>query len=504
MQFFTEAAAKLPAVRELRLALQKGISPVSLTGAAHIHRAQILLTVSQDAPVLAVVADESAARQLCEDINFMAGERAAYPYPAKELNFLDAAGISREYEQLRLTALSALCAGKCRVIAASAEAVMQYTMPQEMLRERTLHLRIGESYDLNTLTEKLTAMGYLRCEQVDAPAQFSVRGAIFDIFSPQNPLPVRMEFWGDEIDSMAWFEPETQRRTEITEEAEVIPALEALPEPALLAERIRLLAKAVRGRQAAAVKESMNADAERLESGVSLQNCDKYFPLIYPQPATVFDYFRGGIALCETGALLDAWQGLQARYTEDVRLMLEEGTLCRQLADCYLDANTVLSRAKACPLVCMNAFLSSTGSFQFQKMLSVEATQNAPWGGSTRILTEDLEELCKRGYRVMVCGGTEKTLPILQQDLQNSGIRCSIAGADSECGKGEVLLMRSGLSATPALRRARRRARCSKSAASKRDRKSVRFRRFPRVIMWFMQHMASGGSRASKSSKWKG
>ena len=70
MQFFTEAAAKLPAVRELRLALKKGISPVSLTGAANIHRAQILLTVSQDAPVLAVLPDESAVRQLCEDINF--------------------------------------------------------------------------------------------------------------------------------------------------------------------------------------------------------------------------------------------------------------------------------------------------------------------------------------------------------------------------------------------------------------------------------------------------
>lgn len=446
MQFFTEAAAKLPAVRELRQALSKGHSPISLTGAAHIHRAQILLAVSQDAPVLAVVPDESAARQLCEDINFMAGERAAFPYPAKELNFLDAAGISREYEQLRITALSALCAGRCRVIAASAEAVMQYTMPKEVLTARTLHIRHGESYDQNALIESLTTLGYLRCEQVDAPAQFSVRGAIFDIYSPQNPLPVRMEFWGDEIDSMAWFEPETQRRTEITDEAEIVPAVETLPDAAALAEKIRQLSKTVRGKHAAELKESLNADADKLESGVSLLNIDRYFPLIYDQSATVFDYFQGGIALCETGSLLDAWQGLQARYTEDVKLMLEDGVLCRQLAEYYLDANTVLSRAKERPLVCMNAFLSSTNSFQFQKMLSIEATQNAPWGGSTRILTEDLQELCKRSYRVMVCGGTEKTLPILMQDLQQSGIRCAIAEENSVAEKGEVLLMRSGLS----------------------------------------------------------
>ena len=114
MQFFTEAAEKLPAVRELRRTLEKGVTPVSMTGVSQIHRAQILLTLSQDKPLLAIVPDEAAARQLCEDINFMAGARAAYPYPAKELNFLDAAGISREYEQLRITALSALNSGQCR------------------------------------------------------------------------------------------------------------------------------------------------------------------------------------------------------------------------------------------------------------------------------------------------------------------------------------------------------------------------------------------------------
>ncbi|MBQ6041196.1 MAG: transcription-repair coupling factor [Oscillospiraceae bacterium] len=447
MQFFTEAAAKLPAVRELRKALAKGLSPVSLTGVSQIHRAQILLTVSADAPVLAIVPDEAAARQLCEDINFMAGGKTAFPYPAKELNFLDAAGISREYEQLRITALSALCSGQCRVLAASAEAAMQYTIPQQILQERTLHLACGDSCDQKELTEQLTALGYVRTDQVDAPCQFSVRGSIFDIFSSQNPLPVRMEFWGDEIDSMAWFEPETQRRTEILEQVDIAPAVEALPDPAVLTERIRALAKTVRGKHAPALKEKLNADAERLESGVALRNIDTYFRLIYDTPATLFDYCRGGIFLCETGALLDALQGLQTRYLEDVKLMLEDGTLCRQLADYYLDAAAVLNEAKSHPLVCMNAFLSSTSSFQFQKMLSVEAAQNAPWGGSTRILTEDLQELCKRGCRVMVCGGTEKTLPILLQDLQNSGIDCALADENSEAEPGKVLLMRSGLSA---------------------------------------------------------
>ena len=74
---------------------------------------------------------------------------------------------------------------------------MQFTLPQTVLEQNTLRLSCGETVDQQTLAERLTAFGYARTEQVDAPCQFSVRGAIFDIFSPQNPLPLRMEFWGD-------------------------------------------------------------------------------------------------------------------------------------------------------------------------------------------------------------------------------------------------------------------------------------------------------------------
>ncbi|MBQ5334740.1 MAG: transcription-repair coupling factor [Oscillospiraceae bacterium] len=446
MRFFIDACESLPAVRELRRLIGKKVSPLSLVGVSQIHKGQILLTLSQDAPQLAIVPDDAAARQLCEDINFMAGTRTAYPYPAKELNFLASAGMSREYEQLRISALSALLSGECRVIAASAEAAMQFTLPESVLRERTVVLKAGESYDRDQLADALTALGYLRCEQVDAPSQFSVRGSIVDIFSPQYLMPVRIEFWGDEIDSMSWFEPETQRRTDQITEYSAAPAVEALPDAAVLADRLDALSKNLRGKHAAKLKDSLAADADKLRSGLTLPNIDLYFPLLYDQPATVFDYCGGVCAICETPAVLDALRGLTDRTREDIKLLLEDGVLCRQLSEYCLDGTAVLRKAKECTLYCLNAFLASTSTFDFQKTLSVEAAQNAPWGGSTRILADDLAELIKRGFRVMVCGGTEKTLPILMNDLQSGGIPCAIADADSECEAGRVLLTVSGLS----------------------------------------------------------
>lgn len=446
MRFFTETGARLPAVKELRRCLDKGISPVSLTGASALHKAQLLLTLSQDGPLLAVTADEASARMLCEDINFMAGERAAYPYPAKELNFLSEANISREYEQLRIAALSAVCSGTCKVVAASAEAVMQYTVPRDVLESHTLHLRAEDSIPQSDLAEQLVAMGYRRCDQVDAPCQFSVRGAIFDIFPPQELMPVRIEFWGDDIDSMTWFEPETQRRTDPVSEILLAPAVEALPDASDLAEQIRALAKAVRGKHAEKLKMKYAEAADHLENGVSLSDLDLYFPLIYKTPATVFDYGFRGVMLCESTNVIEALRGIAARYLEDVKLMLEDGIFSRKLAEYYLDAPAVLRKAQESPLCCLNAFMASANVFNYQKMLSVEAAQTAPWGGSTRILADDLSELLKRGYAVAVCGGTEKTLPILMADLQGSGIPCSIAAQDSLPEEGKVLLMRSGLS----------------------------------------------------------
>lgn len=448
MQLFYSAGANLSAVAQVRECLRKGISPVSLTGTAQIHKAQLLLTLSQDAPVLAVTADDASAKQLCEDINFMAGSRAAYPYPAKELNFLSEAGASREYEQMRIMALHAFCKGECRVLCASAEAAMQFTIPETVLMPAVITLKTGGEYPPQKLAEELVKLGYIRCEQVEAPCQFSVRGDIVDIFPTQETMPVRIEFWGDEIDTISWFEPENQRRTDTAEEISVSPAKEALCNPAELAEQLTALAKSVRGKLAEVFKEKLRADADLLQSGVLPPDLDLYFPLIYSPPATVFDYCTGAVVLCETSGLLEAIRGVQDTYSEDIKNMLESGRICRQLSEYYLDFADVLARFKGSgKLICMNLFLASAGTFSFSKTLSVEATQLSPWSGNLSLLLDDLREYLRQDYAVTVCSGTDKTTAILMQDLINNGIDCALATEDSEPKRGTVLIMRSGLSA---------------------------------------------------------
>ena len=123
---------------------------------------------------------------------------------------------------------------------------MQKTLPPQALADNTITLSKDVPVDMKALTARLVRAGYTRCDKVESPSQFSIRGSIADIFPVQEKAPVRMELWDDEIDAFSYFDPETQRRTESIEKLIIPPASEVLFEsPEVLAERINRLEKTV-------------------------------------------------------------------------------------------------------------------------------------------------------------------------------------------------------------------------------------------------------------------
>ena len=146
--------------------------------------------------------------------------------PARELTMAGMEGMSRQYEQARIAALSQLA--DAPLVTLSAAALVQKTMPPDTLRASTLTLRPGDLTPLADLTARLVTAGYQRCAQVEGPGQFSVRGGILDVFPPRADAPVRIEFWGDEIDSMAAFDVGSQRRG-ASLDAPGLPALHGNP-----------------------------------------------------------------------------------------------------------------------------------------------------------------------------------------------------------------------------------------------------------------------------------
>ncbi len=442
-ELFISAIENFTPYRDMMNALTDGQTPAAVSGISAIHKAQFVLGMRKNSPVLIITDDEAGARRLSDDINALAGGNVSFVFPAKDISLTPVETSSREYEHSRLGVLSRLADGENIIVCASAEAVMQVTLPKEVLLSRTVSLSAGAETDTKKLIKDLISAGYSRCEKVEGASQFSVRGSIIDIFPVQENLPLRIELWGDEIDTISYFDPESQRRTDSIESIKIPPAMETLFDSTEeLISRIQKLASSVRGKRAEMVRNAFARDIDRLNAGLELGNIDKYIPIAYEKPETIFDHLspESPVIFSEYYNISDKARAVMSQHNEDIKLLLESGELCKSLDGYMTTFPEMYSKAQHFPLFHFDAFVRGA-DLKFKKLISVSANQTAPWGGEIRQLIEDLQSFCERGYSVAVMAGSEKTLPIIEKDLRDEGIKCTIANENSVLSAGNVLLM---------------------------------------------------------------
>ena len=195
-------------------AVKTGSLPVLVNGLCEAARPAFCCALAEDTgkPAVIVVPDEKEAYRL---YNGMAAytDRAAV-YPARDFVFDSVSARSRDFEQARLAVLTRILSGTCGLVITVPDALMQYTMPRSVLEAGTLRIARGARLDVAALTARLVSMGYTRCELVEGPGQFSLRGGILDVFSPGSPYPCRVDFFGDEVDLLGYFDIVSQRRYE--------------------------------------------------------------------------------------------------------------------------------------------------------------------------------------------------------------------------------------------------------------------------------------------------
>lgn len=441
---FTKAIEPLALYKDLKRSVQERESPICVTGVSGIHRAQLAIGLYDFSPILIICEDEASARRTSDDINEMSGEICSAVYPAKDFTFTDVESVSREYEHTRLGILCRLLENSLRFVCASIEAVAQLTVPPYILSERIVHINKNTPIDTNKLAKDLTAAGYTRCDTVEGVSQFSVRGSIIDIFPVQESYPIRIELWGDEIDTISYFDEETQRRTEEIDSLEISPAYEVMfDDPNVFADKLRKLSSAARGKRADLLKACFARDIDKIETGVALGNIDKYICAAYSSPSDIFDYLdpeNSIVIFCEYKNCIEKLKPVLAQHSEEVKLLLEQGELCSGLGEFMLEIPRFEKRSDNLIKIYMNKFLRSSGEIRMKQLLTANANSPAPWGGEIRFLIEDLQSFVSAGYSVIVKAGSEKTLPIIMQDLCDEGISCDILNGDSVLSAGNVLL----------------------------------------------------------------
>lgn len=260
---------------------------------------------------------------------------------------------------------------------------------------------------LESIVKALLRAGYSRSAQVDGAGQYAVRGGVLDFFTPGEEYPCRLELWGDEIDSMAYFDIETQRRTDNIEKIKITPSNEILPPDTEdfieLLERFR---SEIRGKGAVKARECVDKDIERIRGGLRLQSTDKYMPLLY-DVASIFDYAKGYI-LCvsESFSVKERFNAAIGLMREAMKAMFEEGELCPGLDRFSLQQSDLLRAYERMGAVYMDNLPRGGFDTPVKELIGVNARQITAWNGSFSVLKDDLDALSDRGNRtcVIFCG----------------------------------------------------------------------------------------------------
>lgn len=450
MKFLVNAVSKLPGFSSLADAVDSRALPAAATGLSEIHKASILysLCALKKRRAFAVAADEAEAQRLCDDLTAMG--MSPLVYPMRDFNLRDTEGNSHEYEHQRLQVLSRMLSGTCDCVICCIDAALQYTIPPQELTQRTITLKAAQTIALDKVVDALAACGYERAEQIDGTGQFSVRGGILDFFTPDASYPVRIEFWGDEIDTISYFDLESQRRTESIDQITIAPSEEVLiSKPELLAQQITKLASSLRGKTAPAAKAILTAQAERLENHLHIGCADKYISLIYDHPATLFDYADDSFLLfvSEPSKVKERMRTTLWQWGEDVRDYLTDGTLCRGLDTFSEDWSYALSKFEAMGAVYLDTFVRGSYDTPVRTLSNFTVRQLSVWGGSTQLLTEDLQAMLVNKWSCVVLAGNERSANTVAADLRAQGIPVSCQEDPQSIERGTVVVTQGALSA---------------------------------------------------------
>ncbi|HAN44105.1 MAG TPA: transcription-repair coupling factor, partial [Ruminococcaceae bacterium] len=432
-------------------AVKSGRTPAFAVGLSNIHKAHFICTIVGDLGKSGIVItpDEATAVKLCEDINAVFGQTMAMHYPARDFTFREVEGASKEYENARLAVLLKKAKGECSVVVASAEAASQYTVPKDILLEKTMLLKTGGSIKIDDLVQFLVGAGYQRRDEVDGVCQFSIRGGIVDFYPPEASDPYRIEFWGDEIDTISAFKADTQRRFENIDSIRLSPAREVLYDnPVQLADELAEAAKRLKGKNSEQAKEHILKDAEKLKAGLSLLNIDKYMPFIYKSPATLFDYIDDGLLImCEPVSAREAMKNQSYQQQEDIKILLEEGVLFKGCDTFSIDFTDIIAHMCRKSCIVLDTFARSIPDVPSRELVNINAVQTASWGGELDVLKEDLAGYKYRGFAVVVLAGTQRGAMALESDLMRDGIDVIHLASAQRLGEGKVYISEGSLSA---------------------------------------------------------
>ena len=272
---------------ELIKNIEEKQSPIGISGLSNVGMLETIASINEytKKPIAIITYNEIQAKWIVENLQFFT-DKAIY-FPKKDIVTYDYVAESKDLPYARIEALNKLNSKRNYIFVTTIEAAMQKLPAKELLYKNILKFKVGEVHSLDKIKQNLVNLGYTRCDLIEGRGQFSLRGGILDI-SINDAIGVRIEFWGDEIDSIRNFNIVSQRSINALEKVEIEPAHEYI-----LEKPIEEICKKVRKTIANDLQEDIiEQDIEQIKAGNYISKIDKYFDCFYDKQQTVIDYLN--------------------------------------------------------------------------------------------------------------------------------------------------------------------------------------------------------------------
>lgn len=399
----------------------------------HIAAAFHVLT---DRPVLVIAPTEMKAKEVFEEMSFYDKEGTFF-FPSKDPLFFnaDAKGIAIKDQRMRLMKLLCTEPQKVRTLVLSVESFFDRMVRKEDWTKAIFRKRIGDEVEMDDLRSHLITMGYEMVEQTEEPGQFAIRGGIVDVYPIGEDVAYRLEFWGDEIDSIRVIDPQTQRSTVREEYITLYPAAEVIASEETIQKGITRIRRDAEEGVKRLQKEGLSEEAERLQ-GITDHWLDKmaqgkradiesYITYFYKESASILDYMPEDTILVfeEPVRIREKMDSLRDQLSNSVKDRLKKGYILQGQMDLFptfeeIDASMEsFSRAFLCALLS-----SGQNVFKIKAILSMQSKSINVIQGSGEMLMDELRSNNEMNYRTVLLTDSSLRAARTVSSLNEEGI----------------------------------------------------------------------------------
>lgn len=427
-------------------------TPVLATGVIDTQKAHLIAGINEEFnnSTIVITNSELKAKEIYNDLKFFMKDRVML-YPSKDVIFYWADVKSLDIIKQRFDIISKIINNEKITVVLSAEALFDRLVPLNIFKEFIFDINTGDSIDLNELCQKLVLMGYERCEMVEGQGQFALRGGIFDIYSAVISHAVRIEFWGDEVDSIRILDTVSQRSIENTKTIKIYPMRELVYKNEDVETAINDINAELQGLKKATdqLKITVNEAIERLDTQKSFSGVEKYITYFYKNTSTLIDYFdRPIIYVDEPNRIREHCEFITNEFVNSIESRIDKGYMLPNQLKMIYTYDDIIGKIEKSTSVLMTSLMSTLRDFKPKELVDFQVKATSLVKNDLNLISDDLSYLCKNDYRIIFLAGGHTHCERMLTELHERNINAVYLEniEDAEIERGIVYITRGSLS----------------------------------------------------------